>query len=279
MCDGVSRRPWCYGSVVASAGGPYVPFLGSAICVARAPRPQLIVVRRRAGFALLLGAGMSVRTAAARAPRRAAIGPRNDDRSIICSARRCTVDSDAVLLRARHGGRHEGGGRRQRKRDEELVHLGCAFASRDVLAQTALSDLQVIDPLRKPPRQPSGDLESNFRTPRVHLRHSEVQNLGQRRPRPRHAVLSESPPPQTPSPRELHNTRQGTPQEEKTRDSLRAPRPPPSPGTTARRRPRTAPRPPDMEEQGRRSPACPPSWLRSLSTPESSSRQWPQNKL
>ena len=53
---------------------PAVPPLESAICVAHTPRPQLIVVRRRGGFALLPGAGMSVRTAAARAPRRGGDG-------------------------------------------------------------------------------------------------------------------------------------------------------------------------------------------------------------
>merc|ERR1712138_367933 len=85
--------------------------------------------RRAASFAAALAAGACARTAAAGAPPRRAIGARKGDRSIICPARRCSVDSDAVLLRARHGGRHEGGGRRQRKRDEELVHLGCTLAS------------------------------------------------------------------------------------------------------------------------------------------------------
>ena len=83
--------------------------------------------RRAASFAASLAAGVYARTAAAGAPPRRAIGRRKGDRSITCPARRRTVDSDAVLLRARHGGRHEGGGRRQRKRDEKLVHLGCTF--------------------------------------------------------------------------------------------------------------------------------------------------------
>ena len=67
-----------------------------------------------------------------------------------------------------------------------LLQLEMGYADRRLT-------VQAFDPLRKPPRQPSGDLESNFRTPGVHLRQSELQNLGERRPRPRHAVLIASP--------------------------------------------------------------------------------------
>ena len=50
----------------------------------------------------------------------------------------------------------------------------------------------------------------------------------------------------------------------KTTRYLTTPHPPPSRETTARRRPRTAPRPPGTEEPGRRSRACPLSLLRFL---------------
>ena len=121
----------------------------------------------------------------------AAIGPRNDDRSIICSARRCTVDSDAVLLRARHGGRHEGGGRRQRKRDEELVHLGCPLSSLNAecwrLLLTTQSNLETHRKRHDIP------LEANCRLPGVLLWQRERRNWSERRPR--RASRSQSPPP------------------------------------------------------------------------------------
>ena len=119
------------------------------------------------------------------------IGARKGDRSIICPARRCSVDSDAVLLRARHGGRHEGGGRRQRKRDEELVHLAMVFCNLEMACADADSaNWQCSSPLRKTRNKPSGDLQSNFRTPGVHLRQREVQIWDSARRATRHAVLS-----------------------------------------------------------------------------------------
>merc|ERR1719331_2403574 len=44
-----------YGSVVASAGGPYVPFLESAICVARGRLPPLLPCATRGGFCCVAG--------------------------------------------------------------------------------------------------------------------------------------------------------------------------------------------------------------------------------
>ena len=85
--------------------------------------------RRAAVFAASLAAGVAARTAAAARRAGTSIGSRKDQRMHHIAFWCCSVDSDAVLLRARHGGRHEGGGRRQRKRDEELVHLGCPLSS------------------------------------------------------------------------------------------------------------------------------------------------------
>ena len=79
--------------------------------------------RRAAVFAASLAAGVTARTAAAARRAGTSIGARKDQRMHHIAFWCCSVDSDADLLRARHGGRHEGGGRRQRKRDEELVHL------------------------------------------------------------------------------------------------------------------------------------------------------------
>ena len=189
----------------------------------------------------------------------AAIGARNDDRSIICSARRCTVDSDAVLLRARHGGRHEGGGRRQRKRDEELVHLGCTYckvqcrvlaqtsdsASNRTPSETAVTALwRSREQLQDAWSTPTAERASKFgRAPAAPSRAITIA--------PPHAIAARPPYDRL----LLQTTNQ--------RDNLTTPHPPPSPKTTARPRPPTAPRPPDMEEQGRRSPACPPSLPRS----------------
>ena len=147
----------------------------------------------------------------------AAMGARNDDRSIICSARRYAVDSDAVCIRARHGGRHEGGGRRQRKRDEELVHLSCAYCKVQcrVLAQTSDSaNWQCSSPLRKTRNRPSGDLKSNFRTPGVHLRQRDSNSESAGRARDAQPY---SPPPLTPSPRrDLYHTGPGPLKDKKT---------------------------------------------------------------
>ena len=92
--------------------------------------------RRAAVFAASLAAGVAARTAAAARRAGTSIGARKDQRMHHIAFWCCSVYSDADLLRARHGGRHEGGGRRQRKRDEELVHLGCCFATSRWLAQT-----------------------------------------------------------------------------------------------------------------------------------------------
>ena len=102
--------------------------------------------RPRGKFRGLLAAGVAARTAAAARRAGSAIGARKGDRSIMFALRRCSVDSDAVLLRARHGGRHEGGGRRQRKRDEELVHLAMLFCKLEMLTLAQTSDSASIRP-------------------------------------------------------------------------------------------------------------------------------------
>ena len=81
-----------------------------------------LCARPRGTFRGLLAAGVAARTAAAARRAGSAIGARKGDRSIMFALRRCSVDSDAVLLRARHGGRHEGGGRREAEGEDEL-HL------------------------------------------------------------------------------------------------------------------------------------------------------------
>ena len=83
--------------------------------------------RRAAVFAASLAAGVAARTAAAARRAGTSIGARKDQRMHHIAFWCCSVYSDADLLRARHGGRHEGGGRRQRKRDEELVHLAVVW--------------------------------------------------------------------------------------------------------------------------------------------------------
>ena len=101
--------------------------------------------RRAAVFAASLAAGVAARTAAAARRAGTSIGARKDQRMHHIAFWCCSVDSDAVLLRARHGGRHEGGGRRQRKRDEELVHLICALAScemADVCVDSAMASIE-----------------------------------------------------------------------------------------------------------------------------------------
>ena len=110
--------------------------------------------------------------------------------------------------------------------------------------------------LETPSKRHDSHLESIFRLPGVLLWPNSVRNRGGAPPRPSLAVLIANP---TPSPRDLHTTGPGTPETKNPRDNLRAPRPPPSPKTTARPRPPTAPRPPGRPAPGRRSRACPPS--------------------
>ena len=85
------------------------------------------------------------------------------------------VDSDADLLRARHGGRHEGGGRRQRKRDEKLVHLGCTLASLNAGLRRVEMVIVSKSKLESPSKRHDSRLDSNSKPLRVHLRQSELQ--------------------------------------------------------------------------------------------------------
>ena len=85
--------------------------------------------RRAASFAASLAAGVCARTAAAGAPRRRANRRAQGPEDSSFALRRCLTDLDAANGRARHGGRDKGRGGRQRKRDEELVHLGCDFTA------------------------------------------------------------------------------------------------------------------------------------------------------
>ena len=164
--------------------------------------------RRAAVFALSQAAGVPARTAAAARRAGTSIGSRKDQRMHHIAFWCCPVDSDAVLLRARHGGRHEGGGRRQRKRDEKLVHLGSTFCkSRDGLRRL---ECGVISRATwKLPRKRETSLRRGTSGLRAYTYGTASFKIWERRPRPRHAS---SAPPLTPSPRDLH-TRQCIPQE------------------------------------------------------------------
>ena len=157
--------------------------------------------RRATSFAASLAAGMAAHPAAAARRAGTSIGARKDQRMHHIAFWCCTVDSDAVLLRARHGGRHEGGGRRQRKRDEELVHLGCTL--QDEMPSTDASRGCCVTP-RATLEYDGSEHRALWRAtsgPRAYTygiaRFKIWESAGRAEPRDHNRLL-------TPSPRDLH---------------------------------------------------------------------------